>query len=59
MGNVSENTCLVCDSINTFSKKVCQETFNIYKSLLNCDSEKVLYLLTCKVCGKVPYFQEL
>ena len=53
-----EKTCLVCDSINittTFTTEACQETFKIQKGLLNCDSEKVLYLLKCNVCGEVPY----
>ena len=41
-------TCSVCDCISTtktFITKVCQETFKIQKGPLNCDSEKVLYLL--------------
>ena len=49
---------LVCDSISTsttFTTEACQETFKTQKSPLNCDSEKVLYLLKCKVCGGVPY----
>ena len=49
---------MVCDSINittTFTTEACQETFKIQKGLLNCDSEKVLYLLKCNVCGEVPY----
>ena len=51
-------TSLVCDSISTtttFTTETCQETFKIQKGPLNCDSEKVLYLLKCKVCGDVPY----
>ena len=50
--------CLVCDSISTmtnFTTEARQETFKIQKGPLNCDSEKVLYLLKCKVCGEVPY----
>ena len=53
-----KENCLVCDSINTtatFTTEVCQETFKIQKGPLNCESEKVLYLLKCKVCGEVPY----
>ena len=45
-----KKTCLVCDSISTtttFTTEVCQETFKIQKDPLNCDSEKVLYLLKC------------
>ena len=47
-----------CDSINTattFTTEACQETFKIQSSLLISDFEKVLYLLKCKVCAKVPY----
>ena len=53
-----KKTCLVCDSISTvttFTTEACQETFKIQKGRLNCDSEKVLYLLKCKVCGGVPF----
>ena len=56
--HVYNKTCLVCDSINTtatFSTEACQETLKIQKGPLNCDSEKLLYLLKCKVCGEVPY----
>ena len=52
-----KKTFLVCDSISTsttFTTEVCQETFKIQKGPLNYDSEKVLYLLTCKVCGGAP-----
>ena len=47
-----KKTCLVCDSISTtttFTTEACQETFKIQKGPLNCDSEKVLYLLKLKV----------
>ena len=43
-----KKSCLVCDSISTsttFTTEACQETFKIQKGPLNCDSEKVLYLL--------------
>ena len=53
-----EKTCLVCDSISTattFTTEAFQEAFKIQSGLLTCDSEKVLYLLNCKVCGEVPY----
>ena len=53
-----KNSCLVCDSISTsttFTTKASQESFKIQKGPLNCDSEKVLYLLKSKVCGGVPY----
>ena len=53
-----EKMCLVCDSISTattFTTKACQESFKIQKGSLTCDSEKVLSLLKCTVCGEVPY----
>ena len=53
-----ERTCLFCDSISTtttLTAETRQETFKIQKTPLNCDPEKVLYLLKCKVCGEVPY----
>ena len=58
VNHVGKKTCLVCDSISTtatFTTEACQETFKIQKDPLNCDSEKVLYLLKCKVYGAVPY----
>ena len=56
-----KKSSLVCDSISTsttFTTEACQETFKIQKGPLNCDSEKVLYLLKCKVCSGVPYVRE-
>ena len=53
-----KKTWLVCDSLSTtttFTIEACQETFKIQEGPLNCDSEKVLYLLKCKVCSEVPY----
>ena len=53
-----KKTCIVCDSISTattFTTKACQETFKIQSGPLTCDSEKVLYLLKCKICGEVSY----
>ena len=53
-----KKTCLVCDSISTtttFTAEAYQKTFKIQNDPLNCDSEKVLCLLKCKVCGEVPY----
>ena len=50
--------CLVRDSINiaaTFTTEACQKTFKIQSGPLTFDSEKVPYLLKCKVCGEVPY----
>ena len=56
--NMWKKTCLVCDSISTttmFTTEAWQDTFKIQKGSLNCDSEKVLYLLKCKVFGGVHY----
>ena len=39
----------------TFTMGACDETFKIHSGTLNCNSEKVLYLLKCKVCGEVSY----
>ena len=33
----------------------CGEIFKIQSGPLNCNAEKVLYLLKCKVCGEAPY----
>ena len=51
-------TCQVCDHIittNTFTTKACGEVFKIQIGPLNCNSEKVLYLLRCKICDNTPY----
>ena len=53
-----EKIYLICGSISTtttFATETSQETFKIQKGTSNCDSEKVLYLLKCKVSGEVPY----
>ena len=58
MNHLGKKMCLICDSIRTattFTTKACQESFKIQKGPLTCDSEKVLYLLKCKVFGEVPY----
>ena len=55
---VGKKTCLVFNSIRTSSTlttKACDESFKIQSGTLNCNSEKVLYLLKCKVCGVAPY----
>ena len=51
-------TCLVCNVIRTtttFTTVACRETSKIQSGPLNCNSEKVLYLLKCKVCSEAPY----
>ena len=53
-----KKTCLVCNSIRTtttFTTEACGEFFEIQSGPLNCNSEKVLYLLKCKVCSEAPY----
>ena len=50
--------CQVCDRIittNTFLTKACGEVIKIQSGLLNCNSEKVLYFLRCKICDDTPY----
>ena len=54
----SKKTSLVCNSIRTttnFTREACGEIFKIQSDPLNCNSEKVLQLLKCKVCGEAPY----
>ena len=53
-----KGTCQVCDHIittNTFTTKACGKVFKIQSGPLNCNSEKVLYLLRCKICDDTPY----
>ena len=48
----------VCDHIittNIFTIKSCGEVFKIQSGPLNCNSEKILYLLRCKICDDTPY----
>ena len=35
--------------------KVCGATFKIQSGILNCNSQKVVYLLKCRICGEAPY----
>ena len=58
VNHVGKKTCLVCNSkrtTTTFTTEACSETFKIQSGTLNCNSEKVLYLFKCKVCGEAPY----
>ena len=53
-----KKTCLVCNLIRTsttFRTEACSESFKIQSGTLNCNSEKVIYLLKCRACGKAPY----
>ena len=43
---------------NTFTTKVCVEVFKIQNGSLNCNSEKALYLLRCKVYDDTPYIRK-
>ena len=52
-----KGNCQVCDFIcdtYTFSTKACGKTFKIQSGILNCNSEKVVYLLKCRICGEAP-----
>ena len=53
-----KGSCQVCDFIcdtDTFSTTDCGETFKIQSGILNCNSQKVVYLLKCRICGEAPY----
>ena len=53
-----KKSCLICDSTRTtttFSTKACRESYKIQSDSLNWNSEKVLYLFKCKVCGEALY----
>ena len=53
-----KGTCQVCYHIiitNTFTTKACGKVFRIQSGPLNCNSEKVLYILRCKICDDTPY----
>ena len=38
-----------------FHTKACGETFKIQNGILNCNSQKVTYLLKRRTCGEAPY----
>ena len=53
-----KGSCQVCDFIcdrGTFSIKTCGETFKIQSGVLICNSQKVVYLLKCRIRGKAPH----
>ena len=53
-----KRNCQVCDFIcdtDTFSTKACSETFKIQSGVLSCNSQKVVYLLKCRICEETPY----
>ena len=54
-----KGNCQVCDYIcdtDIFNTKACGETFKIQSGILNCSSQKVVYLFKCRICGESPYF---
>ena len=49
-------TCQVCDHIittNSFTTKACGKVSKTQIGLLNCNSEKVLYILKCTYVGLI------
>ena len=53
-----KGNCQVCDYIcdtDAFTTKACGETFKIQSGILNCNSQKVVYLLKCRICGEASY----
>ena len=57
-----KGTCQVRDHIittNTFITKACGEVFKIQSGALKCNSEKVLYLLRCKIFDDIPMLVKL
>ena len=40
---------------NTLTTKEFGKVFKIQSGTLSCNSEKVLYLLRCKICDDTPY----
>ena len=49
----------LCDFIcntDTLTTKASEKIFKIQSGILNCNSQKVLYLLKCRMCGEAPYF---
>ena len=53
-----KSTFQVCDHIitsNTFTTKAFGEVLKVQSGFLNCNSEKVFYLVRCKICDNTPY----
>ena len=53
-----KGNCQVCDFIcdtDTFSTKTCGETFQIQSGIFNSNSQRVVYLLKCRICGETPF----
>ena len=53
-----KGNCKVCNFIcdtDSFTTKACCETLKIQIGIVNCNSQKVVYLLKCRICGEAPY----
>ena len=44
-----------CRKGNCACTKACGEIFKIQSGILNCNSQKVIYLLKCRICVEAPY----
>ena len=44
----------LCDT-DSFSSKAYGETFKIQNGILKCNSQKLVYLLKCRIYGEAPY----
>ena len=56
-----EGNCQVSDFIcdtDTFSTKACGEIIKIQSGVINCNSQKVVYSLKCRICGENPYVDQ-
>ena len=57
-----KGNCQVCYFIcntDAFTTKASSEKFKIQGRILNCNSQKVLYLLKCRICGEALYVVKL
>ena len=58
-GGGEKRTCEICKPVNDtlgFKRRDTDETFNILKRLLDCNSNNVIYLSECKQCQyRFPY----
>ena len=58
-GGGEKRSCEVCKSVNDtsyFKRRDTDETFNILKGTLDCNSNHVIYLFECKQCQyRFPY----
>ena len=57
-----KGNCQVCYFIrntDAFTTIASSEKFKIQGRILNCNSQKVVYLLKCRICGEAPYVVKL